>query len=151
MAKILPNETLLPVIDEGQFATYTFEYELELEETLVEFKIINTTFPDSITINGATFSGVFADLFRLPHGSLKYRIGDELKSADSFADLPPKGTADLYSYSAPSQMIDHFYVTVELKYSDVAGGEPLNISKTYTQPIEGNWNTFRELFLNYVR
>lgn len=153
MATILPEESLLPVIMEGSNFSFTFTNTLEADEVLVDFKITETDMPQAIAINGPTFSGNFAGLFQLPPGSLKYRLGNDLLEASSFNDLPPKGTADLYSYSAPRQMFKNFNIKVELTYSK---GEPgaeqvLNITKQYTQPVQGNWDTFTNMFLAYVR
>lgn len=151
MAEILPTTSLLPTIMEGESISFTFESQLLATETLVEFKIISTNFPNSINVNGATFSGSFSGLFTLPDGSLKYRDGDDLISVNSFSSLPPKGTVELYSYTPPNQMLKNFNIVVSLTYLDETSTEPLNITKSYTQPVQGNWNTFRDLFLAYVR
>lgn len=150
MADIIPSSTTLPTILEGQSISFTFEADLSSTETLINLEIISTDFPEYIEINGATFSGNFNGLFTLPENSLKYRDGDELKSTNSFALLPPKGTVELYSYTPPNQMLKNFKIDVRLTYTDETL-EPLNIIKSYTQPIQGNWNVFRDLFLQYVR
>ena len=138
---------------EGSNFSYSFQQSLEADEVLVSFKITETDMPPAIEINGPTFSGNFSGLFALSEGSLKYRIGNELKQSSSFSELPPKGTADLYSYSAPRTMLKQFNIKVELVYNK---GEPsaeqvLNITKWYTQPVQGNWDTFTNMFLVYVR
>ena len=153
LANILPELSKLPVIMEGSNFSYSFQQSLEADEVLVSFKITETDMPPAIEINGPTFSGNFSGLFTLPEGSLKYRIGNELKQASSFSELPPKGTADLYSYSAPRTMLKQFNIKVEIVYNK---GEPgaeqvLNITKWYTQPVQGNWDTFTNMFLAYVR
>lgn len=152
MAKILPEEKLLEEIIEGETTSFTFTHELSDQEVLVKLEIIETTFPNYILINGATFSGTFSGLFSLGPGALKYRIGLDYGEADSFADLPPKGTAQVYSYTAPSVMLETFKVVVKLTYTDILDpSTEINITKTYTQPIRGDWNVFRQQFINYVR
>lgn len=151
MADILPLVNLLPEIMEGDTASVTFTPELDpATEVFVSCEIIETNFPDTIDIQGPTFSGKFEHLFKLPPESLKYRIGLDYGVADSFADLPPKGTAQLYEYHAPREMLKNFNVKVQLNYTDLAG-TPLNITKDYIQPIQGNWDNFRRQFLDYVR
>lgn len=151
MAKLLPEEKLLPVIMEGEQSSFTFTYEIDSSEEF-ESILIEADFPDYIDINGPTFSGVFFDLFELPKNSLKFRKGLEFGEVSKFSDLPPKGEAQLYSYTAPSVMRQNFDVKVTLKYHDILTPEnSLNITKYYVQPIQGNWNTFRQQFLDYVR
>lgn len=151
MANILPIEPLLPEIMEGDSASFTFEAELDpATEVLVNVEIIETDFPEYISIQGPTFSGNFINLFKLAPGSLKYRKGLDYGEADSFADLPPKGEASLYEYHAPREMIRNFNIKVQLNYTDLAGTQ-LNITKDYIQPIQGNWDNFKRQFLDYVR
>ena len=153
MANILPELSQLPIIMEGSRFSYSFQSSLEADEVLISFKITETDMPPAIEINGPTFSGNFSGLFTLPEGSLKYRIGNELKQVSSFPELPPKGTADLYSYSAPRDMLKQFKIKVELEYTkgEIGAEQVLNITKWYTQPVKGNWDTFTRLFLDYVR
>lgn len=151
MADILPLEPLLPEIMEGDSASVTFTAELDpATELLVDIEIIETDFPDTIDVQGPTFSGKFEHLFKLGPSALKYRIGLDYGEADSFADLPPKGSAQLYEYRAPREMLKNFNVKVRVNYTDLAG-TPLNITKDYIQPIQGNWDNFRRQFLEYVR
>lgn len=158
MAKILPIETVLPVIDENVNFSFNFDYELDSNEILDSITIKTSNMPEQININGKTFSGNFSGLFQLPKNSLKYRMNDQLYSTDSFSKLPQKGTFDLYSYSAPSEMLKTYDILVEMNYKSVVVDETgtnteevLNISKWYKQPVEGNWSTFMNMFLNYVR
>lgn len=150
MADILPISTLLPVIMEGANASSTFTPSLDATETLVDLSIIQTDFPEYISVSGPTFSGKFSGLFKLQPGALKYRAGLEYGETDSFASLPAKGEAQLYSYTAPSVMKKDFHVRVQLKYTNEAANQ-LNITKDYIQPIQGDWGTFRQQFLDYVR
>lgn len=151
---ILPVETLLTTIDEGEQFTFTFETLLEPDEILVSIEITDNDLPYVINVSGSTFSGNFYGLFDLPKNSLKYRqsVGD-LISVSSFADLPPKGTADLYSYTPPSEMIKNFTITVVCKYmkGPVGAELPMELSKVYIQPVQGNWSIFTKMFLDYVR
>lgn len=152
MADILPAANLLPVIMEGESTSFTFTPDLAATETLTSLRIISTDFPPNININGATFSGTFSNLFKLEPGALKYRDGLGYGEVDSFADLPPKGTVQLYSYKAPRQMLKNFNVRVQLIASDTVDPTiEINITKDYIQPIQGDWNIFRQQFINYVR
>lgn len=152
MASILPLNSKLGTIMEGVNASFTFTAELLPTEKLVSLKIIQTDFPKYISINGPTFSGTFVNLFQLPENSLKFRKGLEYGQASNFAELPPKGTADLYSFTAPSVMLKNFNLKVELVYTDEANPTTeLNITNSYIQPVQGNWDTFKQQFLNYVR
>lgn len=152
--EIMPIETLLPEISEGEYASFTFEAIPEADEILTSLEIIKTDFPDSIEISGPTFSGSFSGLFQLPENSLKFRKGiDEPQAVSSFNDLPQKGTVDLYSYTPPSEMLKNFSITVSCKYmkGPVGAELPMELEKIYTQPIIGNWSIFTQMFLNYVR
>ncbi|EQA7786704.1 hypothetical protein ACX818_001290 [Acinetobacter baumannii] len=151
MASILPENKLLNVIMEGNNSSVAFSPSLSGTEKLVSINIIYHNFPNSITVNGPKFSGVFRDLFELPKDSLKYRKGLEYGTASKFSELPPKGAAQLYSFTPPSQMLKNFNVTVELVYNEGPGTPELNITKEYIQPVQGNWDTFKNQFLEYVR
>ncbi len=150
MASILPENSTLTTIVEGSSSSFTFTSNLDATETLVSLEIISTDFPSSIIVSGPTFSGTFSNLFKLDPGSLKYRKGIEYGTADSFASLPSKGTADLYSFTAPQVMLKNFNVKVKLTYTDATMAS-INITKDYVQPVQGNWDTFKQQFLNYVR
>ncbi|ADG60061.1 hypothetical protein Acj9p161 [Acinetobacter phage Acj9] len=152
MADILPQLERLDDIREGEYSSFTFESDLTDQEVLVKLEIIESDFPEYILINGATFSGKFENLFTLPPGSLKYRDGLEYGEADSFASLPPKGTVQLYEYNAPRVMLEDFKISVRLTYTEITDpSTEINITKVYTQPIRGDWNVFRQQFINYVR
>ncbi|ADI96399.1 gp5.1 conserved hypothetical protein [Acinetobacter phage Ac42] len=157
MANILPVNSILPDALEGDQVHQAFTAELSSTETLDSIRIINNDFPNGIVVNGASYSGVFRDVFKLSPGALKYRKGFEYGQADSFSELPPKGTADLYSYGAPSVMRDNFHCTVELIYTSSDASDPAatgtqsTITKSYTQPLQGNWSTFANRFREYVR
>ncbi|AEJ90216.1 hypothetical protein ZZ1p0163 [Acinetobacter phage ZZ1] len=150
MSDILPINSLLPTIMEGANASFTFTPSLAATEKLISLKIIQNDFPSYINVSGPTFAGRFVGLFKLQPGALKYRKGLIYGETDSFDKLPPKGQAQLYSYTAPTVMKKDFHLKVELKYS-TEGNTELNITKDYIQPIQGDWNTFREQFINYVR
>lgn len=153
MAEILPISTTLPIILEGDSFSFSFTYSLAAGEKFESLSIVQSNFPQGITISGPTFSGVFSGLFELPLNSLKYRKGLEFGVASRFSDLPPKGTADLYSMTPPSVMIKDYSIQVSLNYTktDEAGVETrLNITKWYTQRVQGNWSTFKNQFLNYL-
>lgn len=160
MADILPIENVLQTIHEGKNFSFSFDFELSENETLKKISIKYSDMPEQIIIDENTFKGNFSGLFELPDGSLKYRFNDELFETNSFSKLPPKGSADLYSYSAPQQMLKTFNILVEMEYtsntpsidgSETLTEEVLNISKWYKQPVNGNWSTFMNMFLNYVR
>ncbi|QGZ15745.1 hypothetical protein HYQ21_gp229 [Acinetobacter phage vB_AbaM_Apostate] len=152
MAKIVPATTKLSTIMEGDNVSFTFSAELAATEKLVSLKIIQHDFPSYISINGATFSGRFTDLFKLPLNSLKYRKGLEYGQATTFAELPPKGTAVIYSFTTPNVMLKDFNLTVQLTYTEEANPTTeLNITNSYIQPVQGNWDTFKHQFLDYVR
>ena len=50
-------------------------------------------------------------------------------------------------------MLKQFKIKVELEYTkgEIGAEQVLNITKWYTQPVKGNWDTFTRLFLDYVR
>ncbi|QQM13900.1 hypothetical protein CPT_Morttis_168 [Acinetobacter phage Morttis] len=152
MASILPSNSMLATVIEGANVSFAFTAALAPTEKLVSLKIIQTDFPSYITINGASFSGKFINLFQLPINSLKYRKGLEYGQASTFGELPPKGTADLYSFTAPAVMLKNFNIRVELVYTDESNPTTeLNITNTYVQAVQGNWDTFKQQFLEYVR
>ena len=148
MASILPDDPILDDIYEGEFSSVKFNYELDSGDSFISMSI-DAKFPNNIEINQSGYSGEFNNLFELPKGSLKYVIGETIGEANKFIDLPPKGTADLYSFEAPKVMLKNFDVNVTLTYN--SNGEEINITKQYIQPIRGNWSTFKTQFLNYVR
>lgn len=153
MAEILPTNTMLPTILEGDSFSFSFTYSLAAGETVESILITHHNFPNVINVSGPTFSGTFSGLFSLPTDSLKYRKGLDYGVASRFSDLPAKGTADLYSMTPPSTMIKDYSLTVTLNYikTDEAGLETrLNITKTYTQRVQGNWSTFKNQFLDYL-
>lgn len=150
MAKILPDS--LNTILEGEYFNKSFNYELDSNESFSSIKIIESNFPDYISIDGNSFYGVFRNLFDLPKDSLKYRKGLEYGTASNFNELPPKGTADLYSFTAPSEMIKNYTIKVKLSYFDISDPAiELNITKEYIQQVQGNWDSFKNNFLEYLR
>lgn len=149
MATILPEESELPDIYESEHANVEFGYILNSGEEFLSMSV-ESEFPDYIEHFSNGYKGEFNNLFELPPGSLKYTKGLEYGEAQKFSELPPKGTADLYSYTAPKIMLKNFNVSVNLKILDSIGTE-INITKQYIQPVRGNWSTFKAQFLNYVR
>lgn len=151
MAKILPEDNILPEILEGTSSSFTFSYDIDATEELDSISI-TSDFPDYILTNGPTFSGTFIDLFELEPASLKYRQNLDYGEAQKFSQLPPKGTADLYSYTPPHEMKKTFNVTVSMDYHLIAEPDTkLNITKHYIQVVQGNWDTFLRQFLEYVK
>lgn len=151
MAIILPLDQTLPTILEDEYFSFSFDYELASNEEFDSISI-ESNLPEYISIDGSNISGRFTDLFELPVGSLKFVQGTTFGEVSRFADLPPKGTAQLYSYTAPNYMRKEYTIKIVLYYHDISSpGNTLNITKYYIQPIQGNWDIFKRQFINYVR
>lgn len=151
MADILPLNQTLPEIIEDSNESFTFQYTLDSGEVLKSFKISSNNFPESITVDEATFYGKFTDIFELPLNSMKYRKGLEYGTASKFSELPPKGMADLYSIVMPGEMLKYFNISVELEYEEASSTTVQKMIKQYRQPVRGNRYRFISQFLNYVR
>jgi hypothetical protein len=166
MAQILPLDTDLGDIQEGGSVDVTFTAQLDATDTLKSINIIDYQATPGIIVNGARFYGSYQSVFSFGNDALKYRQGDELKTAASWDDLPPAGTADLYLWKAPSNLERTFTYTVECIYdyqdpeSSGGSGEPgggttippveKRITKTYTQLVYGNWSKWADELRNYV-
>lgn len=160
MAEILPLYETLDEIEEGLNFSVSFTASLNTTESVKAIKIISHNFPDTVKINDQTFSGKFINIFKLPTNSLKYRIGDQLKSVSSFEELPSKNLIDIYSFTPPGSMRKEFYCDVELTYtvtSESSTGDQSGASvdefktiKRYTQPVYGNWSNFANILRTYL-
>lgn len=163
MVDILPVNTELPDIQEGGSVNQTFIAQLEATDTLESINIIDFQPTPGITVSGANYKGVYESVFSFGGDALKYREGDEFKVAQSWESLPPSGAADLYLWKAPSKLERTFTYTVKVIYwrqgEDTTGpsGEPvtpppvqMEMTKTYSQLVYGNWSKWAEQLRSYV-
>ncbi|BBC78219.1 Hypothetical protein KNT65_gp274 [Escherichia phage EcS1] len=138
-------------------------------ESLVSINITDYQPTPGINVDGAHLYGTYSSVFSFSGDALSYRIGDELKSASAWEDLPPKEDADLYLWRAPSKLERTFTYTVELIYmyqapdvpgatgSDGSAGTPTTpppvqktLTQVYSKRIVGNWSKWAIQLRNYV-
>lgn len=154
MADILPVNTQLPYVNEGVNVNVSFTPSLSSGEVLTNIKITSHDLPSNINVSTSSYNGIFKDNFSLPYMSLKYRDGDELKAVSSFQELPPKGTVDVYSYKGPETVLKDFHITVVMNYTETDPATSTttskSITKSYIQPIRGNYGDFAQKLLDYL-
>ncbi|AFU64091.1 hypothetical protein ACQ31_gp208 [Salmonella phage STML-198] len=165
MAQILPVNTSLGDIQEGGAVDLTFTAQLDATDTLKSINIIDYQPTSGIIVEGSRYYGNYNSVFSFGADALKYREGDELKTAATWEDLPPPKTADLYMWRAPSSLQRTFTYTVECIYdyqseessggSGESGGTTTppverRITKTYTQLVYGNWSRWGNKLREYV-
>lgn len=160
MANILPLNTALPQIQEGRAVSQSFSAQLDANETLVDLKITKYEETDGIIVGDTSFSGSYNSVFSFEANALKYRQGNELKSASSWDELPDD--ADLYEWRAPRNLKRTFSYTVVMTYNITtetstgeSGGTTTTVqkqtmTKTYTQLVYGNWNKWASKLKDYV-
>lgn len=159
MADILPTNTSLPQIQEGGAVSQTFSASLAATESLVELKITKYEETDGITVGTSSYSGSYNSVFTFSDGALKYRQGNELKTASSWDELPKD--VDLYEWRAPTNLKRTFSYTVELTYDTTTSTVGANgsttssvlrqtMTKTYTQLVYGNWNKWADKLRSFV-
>ena len=165
MAEISPLSTELPELQEGASVNQTFTFIAGEGETLKSINITSYEPVEGITVSGNNYQGSYQSVFTFGGDALKYRIGDELKSASSWEDLPPPTEANLYLWRAPSSLQRTFSYTVTVLYSyqeeSSSGGSgssggttppPVErtLTKTYTQLIYGDWSRWANMLRTYV-
>lgn len=159
MAEILPSNAKLDDVMELEGVNVTFSY--SLTEEGAKFKslnIIEHTSNPGITVQGANFKGSYKGVFSFGNDSLRYREGDDLKSAATWEDLPDPKKADLFLWRAPTNLRKTFTYTVELKYTVTTSGEPggtpstseKTLKKVYSQDVVGNWSIWGNQLREYV-
>ncbi len=97
MADILPINTTLREVIEGEYVEQYFTAQLSTNETLKSINIIDYQPVSDISVSETYYKGNYNSVFTFGNDVLKYREGDELKSASAWEDLPNPKTADLYS------------------------------------------------------
>lgn len=159
MADINPVSTTLPDAKEFVDITQTFTPNLLADESIVSISITKVSEANKgISVNGATYSGQYQDVFILKN-ALKYRQGDELKTASSFNDLPPG--VDVYDFKAPSSARkDYTYevTMVYLKHPPAVTPPPpvptppveMSMKKTFTQSLYGDWSIWANQLRTYL-
>lgn len=164
MAEILPMSTDLSDQMEGSSIDVTFTAQLLQDETLVSINIIKYEATAGIKVEGNHLYGTYESVFGFGSDALKYRQGDNLKTAASWEQLPPPKDADLYLWKAPQSLQKVFSYTVELVYNlqgpavpDPITGAPvlpepveMKKQKVYTQVVVGNWSKWAQQLRNYV-
>lgn len=166
MAAILPINTELSDVQEGASVNQTFTFQADEGETLQSINIIEYEPTDGIIVSGNNYQGSYKSVFTFGSGALSYRIGDEMKTASKWEDLPPPNEANLYLWRAPSKLERTFSYKVEVTYiyqappteggSGESGGtttpppETSTITKTYTQLVYGDWSKWAQQLRNYV-
>lgn len=164
MAQITPLNTTLEEKVEGESEDITFGYIMDVNETFKSINIIDYQPTPGIIVDGARFYGVYQSVFSFGGDALKYREGDEIKSAQAWDDLPPPKEADLFLWRAPKALKKTFTYTVELIYiyqaPPEAGGEQggtvtppaeeRRITQTYSQTVVGNWSKWANQLRAYV-
>lgn len=178
MVEILPMNTRLPDISERESFRVEFSYNTTPPDAnttyeVKEFAITDYRKNSGVTVDGVIVSGEYRDSFSLADDSLKYITKDLIKkTAAGFDDLPDPTTADLYSFTAPSQLETEYFYKVVLTYvqkvsssggdsgspKEGAGGttQPPTITehtieKVYTQKVFGNWDVWAEQLRDYVK
>lgn len=171
MAQILPMSTDLSDDMEGSSIDVYFTAQLEQDETLVSINIISYDPTPGINVDGNHLYGTYESVFSFGGDALKYRIGDEFKSAGAWEDLPTDKSTQLYLWKAPDNLRRVFNYEVELIYdvqppapepppggSKAAneGGtlppEPVRktLTKSYFKTIVGNWSKWAQQLRAYV-
>ncbi|QJA42685.1 hypothetical protein [Enterobacteria phage vB_EcoM_IME540] len=175
LANILPMSTDLGDSMEGSSIDVTFTAQLETNETLVEINITEYEPTEGITVDGAHLYGTYESVFGFSEDALKYRLGDEFKTAGSWKDLPEDESTQLYLWKAPSNLQKTFSYTVTLIYDfqeETSGGDTGNsggsnsragnetdpppapirktLTKVYTKVIVGNWSRWGDQLREYV-
>lgn len=160
MADIIPVNTSLPQIQEGGAVSQSFSAQLATNETLVDLKITKYESTDGIIVGDTSFSGTYNSVFSFEADALKYRQGDELKTASSWDELP--ADSDLYEWIAPRDLKRTFSYTVVMTYNITtetsvgeSGGtsttvQEQTITKTYTQLVYGNWSKWADKLRAHV-
>lgn len=153
MANITPVSTALPMIQEGGAVSQAFGAELTSNETLVSLKIIKYEQTPGIIVGDTSYHGSYESVFDFGSDAIKYREGDELKSASSWSSVPDN--VDIYEWRAPTNLQRTFNYLVELVYditTTVETGESgsstttsrSTITKNYTQLVFGNWSKWAD-------
>lgn len=165
MAQITPIDTTLEEKVEGESEDITFGYILLADETFKSINIIDYQPTPGMNVSGARLYGTYQSVFSFSGDALKYRQGDEIKSASAWEQLPPPSEADLFLWKAPASLERTFTYTVELIYMwqppevppATEGGsavvpEPVEkkIQQVYSQRVVGNWSKWATQLRNYV-
>lgn len=163
MADILPINTTLPEVIEGEYVEQYFTAQLSTNETLKSINIIDYQPVSGISVSETYYKGNYNSVFTFGNDALKYREGDDLKSASAWEDLPSPKTADLYLWNAPRSLQKTFTYTVEIIYTVTeessggsSGGSTAPIvtehkkQKVYSQTVKGNWSRWGDQLRAYV-
>lgn len=165
MAQILPINSDLGDVQEGASIDITFKAQLTANETLKSINIIKYEETDGIIVEGPRLYGSYNSVFTFGSDALKYRQGDEFKTASSWEDLPSTKDTDLYLWKAPQSLTRTFTYEVEMIYTfqeqsneKSAGDTPepppppieKTLTKTYTQLVFGNWSRWSDKLRQYV-
>lgn len=163
MADILPINTTLREVIEGEYVEQYFTAQLSTNETLKSINIIDYQPVSDISVSETYYKGNYNSVFTFGNDVLKYREGDELKSASAWEDLPNPKTSDLYLWKAPRTLEKTFTYTVEIIYTvteESSGGSSGGSSapivteykkqKVYSQTVKGNWSRWGDQLRAYV-
>lgn len=160
MAQIIPINTTLEELIEGDFVDQYFTASLEADETLKSITITNYQPVTGITVAQNHYTGNYNSIFTFGANALLYREGNDLKSASAWEELPPPKEADLYLFRAPTALSKTFTYTVELIYTvttPAVPGEPgsgsveeKKLTKVYSQTVKGNWSIWAKKLRDYV-
>lgn len=163
MADILPINTTLREVIEGEYVEQYFTAQLSTNETLKSINIIDYQPVSGISVSETHYKGNYNSVFTFGNDALKYREGDDLKSASAWEDLPSPKTADLYLWRAPRSLEKTFTYTVEIIYTvteESSGGSSGGSSapivtehkkqKVYSQTVKGNWSRWGDQLRAYV-
>lgn len=160
MAQILPANTTLEEVMEGEAVNQTFSASFEADESLVSLTIIDYQPVTGIQVFQTHYTGHYNSVFTTGSDSLKYREGDQFKSAGSWDALPDPKTVDLYLWKAPQGLSKTFTYKLELIYNVTTPGDPelgtgpivtkKTMTKVYSQTVKGNWSLWADKLRAYV-
>ncbi|QPB08872.1 hypothetical protein CPT_Metamorpho_120 [Klebsiella phage Metamorpho] len=161
--QITPISTKLQDVIEGEYVEQYFIASPEANETVISLSIIDYQPVSGISVSETHYKGNYNSVFTFGNDALKYRQGDELKTASSWEDLPNPKEADLYLWQAPRSLERTFTYTVKVIYSvteESSGGSsggstaPVvtrhEMTKTYSQTVKGNWSLWADKLRAYV-
>lgn len=163
MANISPINTTLNTLSEGAYVSQQFTPILDSDEKLISITIINYQPTPGIEVVGSLYQGNYESVFEYGNDSLKYRQGDEFKTAASWEDLPESLDTQLYLWRAPQNLDRTFTYTVLMEYTVTTSGSTggsgrasddivtkKQLTKVYSQRIVGNWSNWANKLRSYV-
>lgn len=174
LANIIPTSTDLGESMEGSSIDVTFTAQLETGETLVSINITSYEETPGVLVEENRLYGTYESVFGFGSDALKYRLGDEFKTASSWEELPTDSNTQLYLWKAPQNLQKTFTYEVTLIYDyqeqSESGGSGSNsrsssdtteptdppapvrktLVKNYTKTIVGNWSRWANKLRSYV-